>query len=344
MVKKYIEHFDLRKIMNSGQIFRMYEPEEGHFVVYSGDKRLELFQSGKEEKAINGCCPGREVRFMCTADEFEEYWEGYFDLKRDYRKIMVNAEKLNKKTPDRGTEFLAKACEYGSGIRVLKQDIWEMMISFIISQQKQIPSIRKCIENLCQRFGKVHNVESSKEDGAVSCADTVGCCSKENMWYGFPSAQSIASAGPDGMKGLSLGYRERYIYETAVRYLAEGISDEEISDMSYEEAKKYFCSFTGIGEKVADCICLFGAGFTDAFPIDVHVKDILYREFVSEDEKKRHEDGLKLKINSADIPRKKLLESLSYQDYAKIIEDRFSAFCGVKGIVQQWIFAYEIKS
>lgn len=306
MVTKTIQYFNLRKIMNSGQIFRMYEPEAGRFVVYSGNRRLELCQnySNDAEGTERGVS---NVDFYCTEKEFEEYWEDYFDLQRDYGAIVKSAKE------NCNSEFLKKSCEYGADIRVLKQDIWEMMISFIISQQKQIPSIRKCIEALCKRFGEEHDT-----------------------WYGFPTAEAIASAGPDGMKGLSLGYRERYIYETAVKYLTDSIPEEELERMPASEVKKYLCSFTGIGDKVADCVCLFGVGLVDSFPIDVHIKDILYREFVTAGKKQTEQAN-------SDIPRKKILDSISYADYMHIIDDNFSAFKGVKGIIQQWIFAYEIS-
>ena len=313
MVSKTIPYFNLRKIMNSGQIFRMYEPEAGRFVVFSGNKRLELHQNIVPEYDKNDP-KGIKVDFMCSQKEFDEYWEDYFDLKRDYGAIVQLAQTHYEKVKNRGAEFLKKSCEYGADIRVLKQDIWEMMISFIISQQKQIPSIRKCIEALCERFGEKHS-----------------------SWYGFPTPESIASAGPDGVKGLSLGYRERYIYETAVKYLTDGIPDDKLRTMSADEVKKYLCSFTGIGDKVADCVALFGVGLVDSFPIDVHIKDILYREFVSDKTKNQIEKNI-----ANDISRKKLLDRLSYSDYMQIINDNFTAFNGVKGIVQQWIFAYEI--
>ncbi len=313
MVSKTIPYFNLRKIMNSGQIFRMYEPEAGRFVVFSGNKRLELCQHFDDSEKGHGTEIGT-VEFMCSQKEFDEYWENYFDLKRNYGAIVQTAKNHYQKVKNSGAEFLKKSCEYGADIRVLKQDIWEMMISFIISQQKQIPSIRKCIEALCERFGEKHS-----------------------SWYGFPTPESIASAGPDGVKGLSLGYRERYIYETAVKYLTDGISDDKLRTMPADEVKKYLCSFTGIGDKVADCVALFGVGLVDSFPIDVHIKDILYREFVSDKTKNRIEKNI-----ANDISHKKLLDRLSYSDYMQIINDNFSAFNGVKGIVQQWIFAYEI--
>ena len=199
----------------------------------------------------------------------------------------------------------------GRGIRILRQDTWEMMISFIISQQKQIPSIRKCIEGLCGKLGT--RMHSGTDD---------------HEWYAFPTAEQIASAGPDGVKGLSLGYRERYIYETAVQYLDHGISDEELSTMPYEDAKKYLLSFTGIGEKVANCILLFGAGFVDAFPIDTHIKDILYREYY-----------LPNLGGKTPVPQ----EKMSMGDYEKLTAEYFGRYKGYRGIVQQWIFASEVS-
>ena len=298
MVEKETEFFNLRKIMNSGQIFRMYEDREGVFTVYSRDRRLKA-----EEK-------DGKVLFYCSEEEFESCWEDFFDLKRDYGSIVQRAglEKTGSESA-KGREFLKAACTYASDIRILKQDVWEMMISFIISQQKQIPSIRKCIEALCERYGTKH---TELDDGAGE------------TWYGFPDAKAIASAGPEGLKGLSLGYRERYIYETAVRYLSEGIDENFYKGMTYEQTRKYLCSFSGIGEKVADCVCLFGCGFTDAFPVDVHIKEVLYREFFDESRKKTSFD------------------KIPYSEYMTVIDRCFASFSGVKGIVQQWIFAYEL--
>lgn len=316
------EYFDLKKIMESGQVFRFYETAPGEYTVYSGNRCLKLKQNGSE------------VTFMCDKKEYEEYWEDYFDLKRDYGSIVRKAGSMED--DGNGARFLSASCSYASDIRILKQNVWEMMISFIISQQKQIPSIRKCIEALCERFGERHEEPVSKVSRKTQKQNTV------NVWYGFPTAASIASKGPEGLKGLSLGYRERYIYETAVKYITEGFDGDSLRKMGYDEAKKTLCTFSGIGEKVADCVCLFGCGYTDAFPIDVHIKDILYREFFPEKEKTDIEKALKIKLSTTELPRKKLLDSISYARYSKIIDEAFSAFKGVRGIVQQWIFAYEL--
>lgn len=278
------DHFDLKKICDSGQIFRMYELKDGEFSVYAGQRYLRLSQNGNE------------ITFFCDRSEYEAFWHNYFDLGTDYGKMAASV--------DVADTFLTNAMKYGSGIRVLRQDIWEMIITFIISQQKQIKSIRKCVEALCERFGR----EYCDSDSGV-------------RWHGFPSAAEILSGGREGLEGLSLGYRARYIYETAQQYLEWGIGDDELRGYTYEEARKYLCGFTGIGEKVANCICLFGVGFPDAFPIDVHIKDILYREYYrGEKEQKK----------------------LGLQEYEALINEHFSKYTGYRGIIQQWIFAYEI--
>jgi N-glycosylase/DNA lyase len=301
-------YFDARKIAASGQVFRMYEAAPGKFDIYSADKHLrlcELRDSAAESNDRGGCgysdCPGSLVpetvilRLYCPEKDLR-YWRRYLDLDRDYEAVI--------RLVDAKDGYLRSCCEAGRGIRILRQNTWEMMISFIISQQKQIPSIRKCIEGLCAKLG-----------------------SRMESRYAFPTAEQIAAAGPAGVQGLSLGYRERYIYETAVQFLDHGIPDETLAAMPYEDAKKYLLSFTGIGEKVANCILLFGAGFVDAFPIDTHIKDILYREYYLP-----NLDG------KTPVPQDKL----TMRDYERLTEEHFARYSGVRGIVQQWIFANEV--
>ena len=299
-------YFDAGKIAASGQVFRMYETEPGVFDIYSADKHLRLTEEHGEAKESKACSDGQNkdsitLRLYCPERDLP-YWRRYLDLDRDYEAVtgLLDAK----------DGYLNRCCAAGRGIRILRQDTWEMMISFIISQQKQIPSIRKCIEGLCAKLG------TRMEDGS-------------HAWYSFPTAAQIAAAGPAGVQGLSLGYRERYIYETAVQFLDHGIPDETLAAMPYEDAKKYLLSFTGIGEKVANCILLFGAGFVDAFPIDTHIKDILYREYYLPD-----------LCGKAPVPQ----EKLTMTDYDRITDEYFRKYSGFRGIVQQWIFADEVAS
>ncbi|MCR5686014.1 MAG: hypothetical protein K6G81_11460 [Lachnospiraceae bacterium] len=361
MITRNIPCFDLRGIMNSGQIFRMYEPKDGHFVVYSAGRRLELTQQGEE------------VTFFCNDDEFEEYWRRYFDLDRDYAAMVKTAL-------ESGDAFVAAACESKSGIRILHQDLWEMLISFIISQQKQIPSIRRCIEGLCARFGEKRILPAGN---AVTYAESAhGASSQESqsvddaVWYTFPAPEAIASAGLDGLKGLSLGYRERYIYETAVEYSHKEAEAANAENMGLKQALEFLKSFTGVGDKVANCVALFGAGYVDAFPIDTHIKDILYREYYSV--RTSEECGITLKESGIKQEDSEIMQKesclarkeysaarkgsgiaqkqrgaaqkqgvmpqnkLTQTDYEKLADMHFSKYAGYRGIVQQWIFAYEL--
>lgn len=281
---KHIPCIDFEKIMNSGQLFRMYFDGK-KFLLYSADKLLLIKEKAPET-----------YEFSCTEAEFDSYWANYFDCATDYEALFARVSDDDK--------FVKAAAEFSYGIRVLNQDLFEMMISFIISQQKRIPEIRKCIEALSARFGE------------KKCVNGI-------EYYAFPTAEAIAAAGPDGVKGLSLGYRERYIYETAVKYVSDTfIQSEDFRKLTYPQARDYLKTYCGIGEKVANCICLFALGYKDAFPIDVHIKDILHREYgVGEPEKYR-----------------KLPDST----FARAAEEQFADFAGARGIVQQWIFAWEL--
>ena len=325
-------YFNAAKIAASGQVFRMYETAPGQFDIYSRDMHLRLYEKHEEHGAgrQSGDCPDCSekdkvtLRLYCPENDIL-YWRRYLDLNRDYEAVtgLMNAN----------DGYLMRCCTAGRGIRILRQDTWEMMISFIISQQKQIPSIRKCIEGLCAKLGSrreeyiEHYTDGEGEKNSPSSAGGAGENAERFEWYAFPTAEQIAEAGPEGVKGLSLGYRERYIYETALQYLDHGIPDETLAMMSYADAKKYLLSFTGIGEKVANCILLFGAGFVDAFPIDTHIKDILYREYYLPN------------LNGKEpVPQ----EKLTMKDYEFLTDRYFARYSGVRGIVQQWIFANEV--
>ncbi len=314
MVKTDVLLFDPDRVCDSGQIFRMYRTEEDAsvFLMYSGDRRLIV----KKEES--------DVFFDCSDEEYETYWKHYLDMDRDY-------EAYKKQLDPRDT-FLARACEAGKGLRILNQDLFEMIVSFIISQQKQIPSIRKCVEALCERFGEKHVAE-------------------EKTWYGFPSARSIAAAGPDGLKGLSLGYRERYIYETSCRFIeVEKVLRDAVDKKDFGTAKKILLSMTGIGEKVADCILLFACGDLDAFPVDTHIISILEREYP---EKKDSKAGAKCNGHQGNGQKKHIrekemltettgVEKLTPAQARERAREVFGRYKGFSGLVQQWIFAYEL--
>ena len=224
------KNFDIRRTFLCGQCFRWSEDENGAFSGIAGGRSLTVTQSGDE------------VTMHGVSEQDIPFWENYFDLGTDYSAYI---ETLS------ADETLKKACEFSPGIRILRQEPFETLISFIISQNNNIPRIKGCIERLCERFG------------------------------GFPDAGTIAKRGPKGLDGLGLGYRQDYIIDAAITYHGDGDGSMEriLRSLTYEEAMNYLTTWRGIGPKVANCICLYGLGHKEAFPRDVWVKRIEAEHF-----------------------------------------------------------------
>lgn len=238
MIKKRLTNFNLEQIADSGQIFRMNKQSDGSYDVISKDKFLKI------EENKNG-----EFCFYCSQNDFDNYWHNFFDLEFDYSKILKNI--------DKNDEFLSDACKFGSGIRILRQDLFETIISFIISQQNNIPKIKNTIEKLCEKFGEA---KKDKETGI--------------RYFAFPKAKDLCKL--ENLQGLSLGYRDKYISK-----FSESVYNKEFSlkDLEKEESleicKKKLLSIYGVGEKVANCIVLFSLHKINAFPIDTWMKKVI---------------------------------------------------------------------
>lgn len=223
-----IRDFDPVHIFECGQVFRWIQNDE----------------SGEVYTGVAGCYAAR-VKFSSgtltieASGGDEDFWRRYFDLDTDYGVIK---DELTDNEPK-----IEKACEYGSGIRILRQDLFETIISFIISQNNNIPRIRKNIEALCETYGeKIGDIEGK----------TV---------YAFPAPEALAGADEEDMAALRLGYRGPYIIETAKRYLEAGCPT----------CREELLAMHGIGPKVANCIMLFGLSDVAAFPIDTWVRQIM---------------------------------------------------------------------
>ncbi len=240
MIKVTEKYLNLKQICDSGQCFRMREVAEKRYGITAFGTYLEIEQT--EDGAL----------FFCSESEFETIWRTYFDLDYDYGKIIDRIDKED--------DYLLEAAQYGSGIRILHQDLWEMMISFIISQQNHIKRIKKCIETICERFGE----RKMDQNGIV--------------YFDFPTPKALAAAREEELRACNLGYRSRYIDQTAKQVMEWG-KLEELKSMTYEQARKKLMEFCGIGEKVADCICLFALQKKEAFPIDVHIKRVLAEQY-----------------------------------------------------------------
>ena len=266
MIKKNFKNFSISQICDSGQCFRMTE-EGDRFIVIAKEHYLEIEQTGDE------------IKFDCSETEYENYWANYFDLGTDYSSYIGMIQKEDA--------YLERASQFGTGIRILRQDLWEMIITFIISQQNNIKRIRRCIETISREYGQKCETKNGK------------------IYYAFPEAERLAMVSEEELRACGLGYRSKYIVKTA-RSIRDGeVNLQEIEKMPYPEAKAELMKLCGIGEKVADCICLFALHQMDAFPVDVHIKRVLEAQYP---------DGFPL--------------------------ERFQ---GCAGVMQQYIFYYDLN-
>lgn len=265
MVNITNDNFSIRQICESGQCFRL-EPLEDT-ISEGKEQRTSRYTGGctgketiRERYALTalGRClvieqTGNVVSFGCSEEEFEQLWKNYFDLDEDYAKIIASIDKEDS--------YLLKAASYGSGIRILHQDLWEMIVSFIISQQNNIKRIRKCIDLLCRKYGE----EKYTKSGMV--------------FYTFPGPEALSDALPEDLYACNLGYRSKYIQKTAQAVKDGEVNLEAVLQMDYEAAMAELCRLYGIGVKVANCICLFALHKTEAFPVDTHINKVLKEQY-----------------------------------------------------------------
>lgn len=252
MIQKMIDNFNLNQICNSGQCFRMIRQNGNQYTLIAKDKYLKLEQSGKE------CI------FHCDETEFESFWKQYFDLEGDY-------PAYRKKINPRDT-YLVSAADFGNGIRILRQDLWEMLVSFLISQQNNIARIRRCIRNICEVYGE----KKMNPEGEA--------------YYAFPKPDALAGLQEDALKECNLGYRSKYVVRAAESVASGKVDLEHIHLLSYEKAKEELLQFFGVGEKVAECICLFALHHLEAFPVDTHINQALEQHYKRGFPKVRYQD------------------------------------------------------
>lgn len=231
--------FDPVDTFECGQCFRWNCTEDGTYTGISDGKICRV--------------KGREI--ICPKGD-EEYWRSYFALDIDYRQIMNTLLKTD--------ETLKPCIDFGSGIRILKQDLWETTVSFIISANNNIPRIKKIIETMCELYG------DKISDG-------------DEIFYAFPTAERLAALSEEDLAPLRAGYRDKYILDAARKAASGEVDFDAIAHMSDLEAKKELMKIKGVGGKVADCIMLFSLGRFSVFPTDVWIKRILGEVYGVED-------------------------------------------------------------
>ena len=238
--------FEPKHIFECGQCFRWYLEEDGS---YTGVVKSKVINVKKEDN---------KVYFDNTnLEEFHNIWYRYFDLDRDYNKIKEELKKMDK--------YLNKATDFGHGIRILQQDEWETLISFIISANNRIPMIKKAIENLSSRYGEYIGEYRGKKH------------------YSFPTPDEINKISEEDIRACKTGFRAQYIKDTAYAVISYNYDLYKYKNLDTDMCRKELLKFSGVGPKVCDCIALFSMQKHETFPVDIWVKRVMQEFYVSED-------------------------------------------------------------
>lgn len=251
--------FEPKHIFECGQCFRWDEQPDGS---YTGIVKDNVINVKKVDNSI--------VFKSLGADNLEKLATDYFDLNRDYEEIKDTLSKID--------EYLANSIKYGSGIRILNQDLWETIISFIISANNNIPRIKGIINRISQKYGNEINWEG-------------------RSYYTFPTPENLAKATVEDLRGLGLGFRDVRVYETTHKILEKQVDLEKMhEEKDTQKVRDELLSLSGVGPKVADCILLFSTlKRFDVFPIDVWVRRVMNELYI------KNED--ETKVNNKEIER-----------------------------------------
>ena len=239
-----VKHFGLANTLDCGQAFRWRSNGDNMYTGIAYGRRLDL---------ENIECENTLIFKNVTLNEFETLWKNYFDFERSYDNLIKTLCEADS------TGTIGEAITRAKGIRVLQQEPWEAMISFILSQNSNIPRIKKMIEALCESFGE-----------QLPCGG-----------YTFPNAKTLATLTIEKLEPIKSGYRAKYILDAA-RCVSDGIIDFSVlAKISSEEAQKKLLEIHGIGPKVAECILLYGMNRIERYPIDVWMKRVMAKYYPS---------------------------------------------------------------
>ncbi len=226
-----LQDFSPRDTFFCGQCFRWAENPDGSFDGVALGRALRVRMAGAD-------------LLLCgvTPAEYETLWRGYFDLDRDYEAVKKRLSQLDP--------ALADACRMSPGIRILRQDSWEALCAFIISQNNNIPRITGIVRRLCETFGR------ELSPGI----------------YDFPSPESLAGRTVEDLAPLRCGFRAKYLLDAARKVASGAVNLKAVAQMPLDAARQALMQINGVGPKVADCALLYGMGRYDAFPLDVWMK------------------------------------------------------------------------
>ena len=246
--------FRVKDVFDCGQCFRWNEELDKSYTGIFGKNVLNVKQEPDEE--------GYKITFtgVCNGN-IEDICKNYFDLNRDYEEIKNKLSKID--------EFMAQSISCGEGIRILNQDLWEMIISFIISANNNIPRIKGIIERMSKKYGEEIEFRGKK-------------------YYTFPTIEALKNASKEELRTLGMGFRDKYIYETTKIIAEKQVDLESLKNKETKQAREELLKLNGVGPKVADCILLFSTlKRLDVFPIDVWVRRVMNDLYIhNEDETK----------------------------------------------------------
>ena len=236
LILKNVSDFNLTHIFDCGQCFRFNQNDDGTYTGVAKGKALTISQTHDTV-----------ILYDTSEEDFKNIWYDFFDFDRDYKKIK------NTLSCD---PVMADAITFGQGIRILNQDLWEAIISFIISSSNNIPRIKGIVERLCQNFGK--KIEYMGK-----------------TYYSFPTLDELQGITADDLSVIRAGFRDKYIIDAIDKFSSGLLSVDYINSLSTTDAKNALMSIKGVGNKVSDCILLFGMNRADSFPVDVWIKRIM---------------------------------------------------------------------
>lgn len=252
-----IDSFNLDQTLDCGQCFRWEKLDEATATKYFNEILPKLTDNFSENQngniiAYQGIAFGRALTISqqgetiilhnCSKDDFYTIWYDYFDLATDYNTVRTQLSQLHP--------VLKEAQQYAPDIRILKQEPWEALCSFIISQNNNIPRIKGIINRLCTEFGE-------------KLSDT---------HYAFPNAERLSKCSLEDLAPLRSGFRAKYIIDASQKVASKEVDLEAISKLSTADTQKELMKIKGVGPKVADCTMLYGMGKKDCFPLDVWMK------------------------------------------------------------------------
>ncbi|MCL2642624.1 MAG: hypothetical protein FWD52_03815 [Candidatus Bathyarchaeota archaeon] len=276
--------FDLDVSLCCGQVFRFRKQKDWWYGLL-GDKIFKIRQVGN-----------------CL--EFEgvdtSFVRGFFGLGDDLTKIT---QCINK------DPYISAAIKQFEGLRLIRQDPWECLISFICATYKNIAAIEQTLFKMSQKYGEK-------------------CCFDGQTFWLFPSVEKLAGASVEGLEACGLGYRAKYVQVTAKRVWEERIDLESFRRLSYVEAKRRLFEFSGVGLKVADCVLLFSLEKMEAFPVDVWVKRILLKQYADQ-------------LPAGLVEQLLRHDSLSNAEYEKLGTFARNYFGAYAGYAQEYLYHYE---